>query len=205
MIKNLAALILCAASLTLSSASAVEGSKTFSAPHGGDAPGVLRRFCSAQEPGQSISLPQANGSWLLEMSRSGGMRPGKQQVQINSDGEISVTSEHYTRGRVTVECSLKAKLSAGDLLKLKESVRSSQVSAWRENYDDPKHPVCCDQPTTELTLHWRQPGGAKASHKTSWYPGSSQLRPADLVEVATTGQTLWNKTSERCADHRAKD
>ena len=97
MIKNLSALFLCVVILILSSTPAVEGAKTFSLPHD-DAPGVVRRFCGAQENGQAISLPQMKDSWLIEMSRDGGMRPVKYSIQINSDGDISVTSESYQAG-----------------------------------------------------------------------------------------------------------
>jgi hypothetical protein len=200
MIKRSAALGLCLALLFLSSTLHVEGAKTFSLSSSDRARGEGSRFRAVQENSQPITLPQAKGAWLIEISRDGGMRPRKLSVRINSKGEISVASERYAQGRSTIECSLKAKLSAEDLLKLKEAVRAARLSAWRESYDDPGYSICCDQPTTHMTLHLRGAGGAKTSHQTSWYPGSSQLLPADLAELATLGQTLWNKTRERCED-----
>jgi hypothetical protein len=205
MIKSSAALGFCLAILILSSPFPAEGSKVFSPPHGADdRPAETGDFFAVQEAGASISLPDAEGSWLIQMSRDGGMLPRKLSIQINSEGEVAVISERYTQGRPALDCSLKAKLSAEDLLKLKESVRAAEFSAWRERYEHPKHPVCCDQPTTRLTLDRREAAGAKASYKTSWYPGSSELLPSDLVELATLGQALWNKTSERCEDRRRK-
>ncbi|HUQ31976.1 MAG TPA: hypothetical protein VM095_07645 [Pyrinomonadaceae bacterium] len=127
------------------------------------------------------------------------MRPRKESVRITSNGEITVTSEHPVQGKQIVDCLLKEKLSAEDLLKLKDAVRAARYNAWPESYEDPRHPVCCDQPTTHFTLE-RHTGAGRAhkSYSTSWYPGSSQLRPADLEKLAATAQTLWNKTSEHC-------
>lgn len=202
MIKNLAMLGLCLAFLLLSSAFPVEGSKTY-AP-GDYAISEAGPFLKAQENSHAISLPEARGAWLIEMSRDGGMRPSRYTVQINSDGELSVTSSRYIQGRLTIECSLKEKLSAEDLLKLKRRVRSSKFSAWRENYEDPKNPVCCDQPTTRLTLQRRGAAGAQESHKTSWYPSSSQLRPADIVSLADITGELWNNARARCENQSAE-
>jgi hypothetical protein len=160
--------------------------------------GVRMYFFAAQEQGKALSLPRAKGAWLIEMSRDGGMRPVRHTVQINSDGEIYVTTERYVRGNRTIDCSLKAKVSAAELLQLKESVRLARLSAWRTSYSDPKHPICCDQPTTRFELHQRGTNGAKMSYPTAWYPGSSQMRPSDLVQISTLGQTLWTKMRERC-------
>jgi hypothetical protein len=155
----------------------------------------------ARAEGDKPSAPaQAKVSWVIEMSRSGGMRPRKESVQISSNGEISVTSERFERGKTIVECSLKEKLSNEDLLELRQAVRSAQYNTWLERYEDPEHPICCDQPTTHLTLRRRGAGGQTVTHSTSWYPGSSDLRPAGLEKLSTLGQTLWNKTRERCAN-----
>lgn len=157
-----------------------------------------------QEEAQTRLLPQKDGAWLIEMSRSGGMRAGKESVFINSDGEISVIAERYESGRTVIDCSYKGKLSAEDFQKLKTAMTSAKLSKWREGYDNPKHPICCDQPTTSLTVHRREiaegdgGGDGTVSQTTSWYPGSSQLRPKDLVNLATIAQTLWNNTRERC-------
>jgi hypothetical protein len=202
MIKRLAALGLCLALLVLSSTLPVEGAKTFHLERGGNnnARGESSPFLRAQENNQSLLLPQSKGAWLISMSRDGGMRPRQHSVQINSNGEISVNTTRYTQGHLLTDCSMKAKLSAEDLLRLRESVRAARLSAWRERYEDPKHPICCDQPTTRITLQRREAGGAKQSYQTSWYPGSSQLRPADLARIATLTQTLWNKTNGRCVE-----
>ena len=159
-----------------------------------------------QEKGQPISLPPTNGAWLIEISRSGGMRPGKQSVQLNSAGEISVVSEHFKSGGTVVDCALKEKLSTEDFQKLKAALRTARLSSWRERYEDPKHPICCDQPTTRLTVRRREiaegdgGGDGTISQTTSWYPGSSQLRPVGLVKLAEVAQTLWSKTSAHCAN-----
>jgi hypothetical protein len=146
----------------------------------------------------ALSLPQAQGAWLIEISRSGGMRPHKDSVSINSEGEIGVTSESRVAGRVKVDCALKEKLPAEDSGKLKQAVSSAKPSAWSSRYSDPAHPICCDQPTTSLTLQLRQPDGTARTYSTSWYAGSAKMRPADLVEVLTLAQPLWNNLSERC-------
>lgn len=199
-------LVLCLALLAVSAAIVqVEGSKDASDSQSGDAQGEGRKFSDTQESSPTRSLPPTNGAWLIEMSRSGGMRPGKESVGINSDGEIGVISEHYEGGRTVVDCSLKEKLRAEDLQRLKAALRSAKLSAWRESYDDPKHPICCDQPTTHLTVHRREigegdgGGDGTVSQSTSWYPGSSELRPAGLAKLAEVAQTLWNNVRGHCA------
>jgi hypothetical protein len=156
-------------------------------------------FSIHAEGKKNLSRPQAKVAWVIEMSRDGGMRPRRESVRLTSDGEISYTSEHLAQGKRVVDCSLKERLSTEDLAKLKQAVRAAKYNAWLENYEDVKHPVCCDQPTTQLTLQ-RGSGGARTSYSTSWYPSSSQLRPADLEKIATLAQTLWNKTSEHCGN-----
>ena len=203
MIKRvLCQLGLCIALLALSYAAAQVEEPKDSPAQKSAARGNL--FSSTQEDEPRFTLPPKNGAWLIEMSRSGGMRPAKESVGINSDGEISVVSEHYEQGRAVIDCSLKEKLSAADFLKLKKALNAANRSKWRERYEDPKHPICCDQPTTRLTLRHREiaegdgGGDGTISQSTSWYPGSSELRPRDLVELATVAQTLWNNARERC-------
>jgi len=165
-------------------------------------------FGGAQEPENSntLPLPQGNGAWLIHMSRSGGMRPSKQTVSVNSLGEISVYAEHYGAGGATVvDCSLKVKLPDEDFLRLKEVVRASKPTMWHNGYEDKKHPICCDQPTTRLTFSRRDSRDLTRTVKTSWYPGSSKLRPADLTELASVVQELWNKASERCEAGEASE
>lgn len=152
-----------------------------------------------------IALPQGAGAWLLEVSRDGGMRPSRQVISINSDGEVFVYAEHYAAGAAVVDCYAKAKLTAEDFLKLKEAVRSSSSGSWLSGYSDKKHPICCDQPTTRLKLHRREASGSTRTHRASWYPGSSELRPADLAKVAEAAEELWNKARERCEAGEANE
>ena len=158
------------------------------------------RFGGAQEPesNNTLSTPGGRGAWVVSMSRSGGMRPAKQTVSANSAGEISVYSEHYASGKTVVDCSVKAKLADEDFLRLKEAVRASKPKAWRDAYSDPKHPICCDQPTTRLTFTLNESPDLIRMVGASWYPGSSKLRPADLTALANVVQELWGKASERC-------
>lgn len=156
-------------------------------------------FHVKQEASQlALSLPVGKGSWLIEVSRSGGKRPGKESVRINSAGEIVVISEHFKNGQREVDCSLKEKLSHAELLKLKGAILSAKPSVWQDRYSDPKHPICCDQPTIELALQKLEARGKARTYSTSWYPGSSKLRPADLDDVATLVQTIWNDVRDRC-------
>jgi hypothetical protein len=159
------------------------------------------RFGGAQESegGNTLALPHGQGAWTISMSRSGGMRPARQTVSVNSDGEVSVYAEHQAAGKAVVDCSIKVKLAGEDFLKLKEAVRASKPAAWRAGgYSDEKHPICCDQPTTRLTFSRREARDSTRVVETSWYPGSSKLRPADLTALADVVQELWNKASERC-------
>lgn len=146
----------------------------------------------------ALSLPVGKGSWLIEVNRSGGMRGGKESVSINSAGEIVVTSERYRNGQREVDCSRKEKLSGAELFKLKQAILSAKPSTWQDRYSDPKHPICCDQPTTELSLQRLEARGKARTYSASWYPGSSKLRPADLDAVATLVQTIWNDVRDRC-------
>ncbi len=146
----------------------------------------------------ALSLPKAKGSWLIEISTSGGMRPVKNTVQINSAKEISVMSEALRNGQNTVTCSRKEKLSERDFLKIKAAVTSAKPSAWETDYSDPKHPVCCDQPTTHLKLSLRDGKGRGQEHSTSWYPGSYDLVPTDLKALETFIHPLWNAVEDRC-------
>jgi hypothetical protein len=202
MIKKMLALGLCVAFLALSYAVAQGEESNYSPSQNSDAQSKV--VSDIQEAQSVASLPPTDGVWLIEMSRSGGMRPAKESVQINSEGEINVISEHYEQGRTVVDCSFKGKLSAEDFLKVKKALNSTNRSKWRESYDDPKHPVCCDQPTTHLTLRRREigegdgGGDGTVSQTTSWYPGSSELRPRDLATLATIAQTLWNNAREHC-------
>lgn len=205
MIKRMLVSGVCLSLLALlSGAGKVEGAKvSFQKER---AQGEVEKLPERQENGQSISLPPTNGAWLIEISRSGGMRPGKRSVQLNSAGEISVVSEHFQSGRTVVECSLKEKLSTEDFQKLKAALRRARLSSWRESYEDPRHPICCDQPTTHLTVHRREiaegdgGGDGTISQTTSWYPGSAEFRPVGLVKLAEVAQTLWNKASGHCAN-----
>ena len=152
-----------------------------------------------------LPLPWVNGAWVLEMSRDGGMRPSRQTVSINSAGEIAVRAEHYAGGAPVVDCSMKAKLSAEEFQKFEEAFRAVKPASWLEGYSDKKHPICCDQPTTRLTLLRRDSRDATRRYSTSWYPGSSELRPADLAALSEVAQELWNKASERCEAGEASE
>lgn len=192
MMKRMFASLLCLALPVLSSVMHgrnLEGAQNFLAAD---------FFIEQEETQVALQLPAGKGSWLIEASRSGGMRPAKDSVSINSAGEITVISEHYRKGQRQVDCSRKETLSRSDLLKLNRAILSAKPSAWKERYSDPQHPICCDQPTIELSLRWREARGMMRTYKTSWYPGSSQLRPVDLVDVQTLIQPLWNNTSGRC-------
>ena len=145
-----------------------------------------------------LTLPQAKGAWLIEINRSGGMRPRKSSVSLNSAGDISVTSEHFARGSSIVDCSLKEKLAARNLRALRQAIASAKPAEWKDRYDDPAHPICCDQPTTSLTLEWRAANGATKTYSTSWYPDSSRLRPADLVSIESLIEPLWSRASAGC-------
>ncbi|HEY0380493.1 MAG TPA: hypothetical protein VGC87_26505 [Pyrinomonadaceae bacterium] len=161
---------------------------------------ALLLFGGAQKAAENLSPPaQGQGAWAVSMSRSGGMRPAKQTVGVNSGGQISVYAEHYKAGgAAVVDCSVKVKLADADFLKLKEAVRASRPASWREDYSDEKHPACCDQPTIRLTFSRRESRDSTRVINTSWYPGSSELRPADLAALADMVQELWNKASEHC-------
>jgi hypothetical protein len=205
MIKRMLVSGVCLSLLALlSGAGQVEGAKV--SFQKSSVQGEVEKLPEQQENGQSISLPPTNGAWLIEMSRDGGMRPGKRSVQLNSAGEISVVSEHFEGGRIVVGCSLKEKLSTEDFQKLKAAMSRAKLSSWRERYEDPKNPICCDQPTTHLTVRRREiaegdgGGDGTISQTTSWYPGSAEFRPPGLVKLAEVAQTLWNKVSGRCAN-----
>lgn len=146
----------------------------------------------------TLSLPKPKDSWLIEISRSGGMRPVKETVQINSIKEIMVASEELRNGRNAVTCSRKEKLSERDFLKIKAAVTSAKPSAWETDYSDPLHPICCDQPSTHLKLSLRDGKGKERDYSTSWYPGSYNLVPTDLKALETFIQPLWNAVEERC-------
>lgn len=165
------------------------------------------QFGGAQESesDNTLPLPQGRGAWLISMSRDGGMRPAKQNMSVNSDGEISVYAEHYAAGGTVVDCSIRVKLAPEDFLRLKEVVRASKPARWRDGYEDKKNPICCDQPTTRVTLRRREARDSTRTVSTSWYPGSSELRPADLIEVATVVQELWSKASARCEAGEASE
>jgi hypothetical protein len=173
MMKSKGVLLICLTLLITSRGALVEGSKS------------------------SMISQEKTPAWVIEMSRNGGMRPRKNSLSINSDGWVIVTSEHLSQGKTVTDCSLKEKLSAEDLLKLEEAVRSAKSQAWKKMYEDAEHPQCCDQPTNNLTLKER---GAKRSYSTSWYPGSSSLRPDDLVKIAELAQTVWSKASAHCGN-----
>lgn len=145
----------------------------------------------------ALPLPKGKGAWRIEISRSGGMRPVKETVQINSAGEIYVLSEQVGGGKPTITCSRKEKLSARELLKINAAIMSAKPSSWKDSYSDPSHPICCDQPTTEVKLQWR---GGKGQEETgaSWYPGSYNLVPSDLKAIATFIQPQWDAVRDHC-------
>jgi len=167
---------------------------------------LLLAAAAAQEDNKPLlPLPRVNGAWVLEMNRDGGMRPSRQTVSISSEGEIAVRAEHYAAGAAVVDCSMKAKLSAEDFRKFEEAFRAVKPASWLEGYSDKKHPVCCDQPTTRLTLRRRDSRDSTRSYSTAWYPGSSELRPADLASLAEVAQELWTRASERCEAGEASE
>lgn len=146
----------------------------------------------------ALSLPKKENSWLIEISRSGGMRPVKETIQLNSIKEISIASEEFRNGQNRVVCSRKEKLSERDFLKIKAAVTSAKPSAWETGYSDPAHPICCDQPMTHLKLSLRDDKGKAKDYSTSWYPGSYGLVPTDLKALETFIQPLWNAIEDRC-------
>jgi hypothetical protein len=146
----------------------------------------------------TLSLPKGKDAWLVEISRYGGMRPVKEIVQLNSAGEINAISEQFGSGKTTVNCSRKEKLANRELLKIKAAIISAKPSAWEEHYSDPQHPVCCDQPTTEVKLRRRGDKGQEQSYSTSWYPGSYNLVPSDLKAMTTFIQPQWDAVREHC-------
>ncbi|HKC64256.1 MAG TPA: hypothetical protein VKB86_11490 [Pyrinomonadaceae bacterium] len=152
----------------------------------------------ADENKAALALPKQKSSWLVEISRSGGMRPVKQTVQLNSTKEIMVTSEALRNGQNTITCSRKEKLSERDFLKIKAAVTSAKPSAWETDYFDPKHPICCDQPSTHIKLSLRDDKGKEQDYSTSWYPGSYSLVPTDLKALETFIQPLWSAVEDRC-------
>lgn len=156
------------------------------------------RLSFTDESKAALSLPRPKGSWLIEMSRSGGMRPIKETVQLNSLKEIMVTSDEFRDGHDTVTCSRKEKLSERDFLKIKAAITSAKPNAWETDYFDPKHPICCDQPSTHVKLSVRDDKGKEQDYSTSWYPGSYGLVPTDLKALGTFIQPLWNVVSDRC-------
>ena len=144
------------------------------------------------------SLPKRKGAWTVEISRSGGMRPVKETVKLNSAGEINVVSEQMRGGKTSVTCSRTEKLSARELLKINAAITSAKPSVWKDSYSDPAHPVCCDQPTTEVKLQQRDNKGQEQSYSTSWYPGSYNLVPTDLKAIATFIQPQWDTVRDHC-------
>ena len=145
-----------------------------------------------------LPLPKGKGAWLMEISRSGGMRPVTETVRLNSAGDIMVTSERFMGGKKNVECSRTERLAPRELLKIKQSVASLKPAAWKADYSDPQHPVCCDQPTTRVKLQWRGDKGAARAYEASWYPGAYELVPTDLKALATFVQSSWDAARGHC-------
>ena len=152
---------------------------------------------SDEEDAPTLSLPKGKGAWRIEISRSGGMRPVKETVELNSTGEIIVLSEQMSGGKRSINCSRKEKLSARELLKINAAIASAKPSTWKDSYSDPQHPICCDQPTTEVKLQRRGDKGQEET-STSWYPGSYNLVPSDLKAIATFIQPQWDAVREHC-------
>jgi hypothetical protein len=144
-----------------------------------------------------LALPKGKGAWRIEISRSGGMRPVKETVQLNSTGEINVLSEQMRGGKTTLNCSRKEKLSARELLKINAAITAAKPSTWKDGYSDPQHPICCDQPTTEVKLERRGDKGQEET-STSWYPGSYSLVPSDLKAITTFIQPQWDAIRDHC-------
>lgn len=146
----------------------------------------------------ALSLPKGKGAWLIELSRSGGMRPVTEVVRVNSVGEIGVISEQLGGDNPAADCAHKEKLAAREFLKIKAAVAAANPTAWQDRYSDPARPVCCDQPTTAVKLSRRDEQGREQSYSASWYPGSYDLVPTDLKAIATFIQPQWNALNGRC-------
>lgn len=155
-------------------------------------------LCLDKGDAAALLLPKGKDAWLIEISRSGGRVGSKETVRINSAGEISVVSEHYGNGGPTVDCSRKETISPRELLKIKAAITSAQPSDWKNSYDDPQHPICCDQTTTGVKLQRRNEKGQAQSYTTSWYNGTYKMVPADLKGISTFIQPLWNATQAHC-------
>ena len=196
MMRRMLAAILCLSFLALSSTMRGRGGE-------GERANSLRQsenigfVLSGEGNAPTPSLPKGKGAWRIEISRSGGMRPVKETVEINSTGEINVLSEQMSGGKRSVNCSRKEKLSARELLKINAAITSARPTTWKDSYSDPQHPICCDQPTTEVKLQRR---GDKGQEETSasWYPGSYSLVPADLKAIATFIQPQWDAVRDHC-------
>lgn len=149
----------------------------------------------------ATQLPEGDGAWLIELTRSGGMLPVTETFSLNSAGELSLTRKRMTGGRVAVECSRKERLPARDLLKIKAAVLSAEPSAWKKDYEDPQSPICCDQPTTRVKLSRRGAKGRAQGYSTSWYPGSYETVATDLKALLTFIQPLWDAAHDRCTSN----
>jgi len=196
MMRRMLAFMLCLSFLALSSTTRGRGGE-------GDRANSLRKsenncfVVSDEGDAPALSLPKGKGAWRIEISRSGGMRPVKETVELNSTGEIIVLSEQMSGGKRSVNCSRKEKLSARELLKINAAITSAKPSTWKDSYSDPSHPICCDQPTTEVKLQRRGDKGQEET-STSWYPGSYNLVPSDLKAIATFIQPQWDAVRDHC-------
>jgi hypothetical protein len=196
MMRRMLASILCLSFLALSSTTRGRGGEGERA----NSPGKSENNCfvlSDEGNALLLSLPKGKGAWRIEIGRSGGMRPVKETVQLNSTGEINVLSEQMSGGKTTVTCSRKEKLSPRELLKINAAITSAKPSAWKDSYSDPSHPICCDQPTTEVKLQ-RRGDKDQEETSTSWYPGSYNLVPTDLKAIATFIQPQWDAVRDHC-------
>lgn len=200
--KRTIAFLLCFAIPALSSQTAVRSTEPSRHLSENAKPSLLKSDTSQHLRSQTkrivIQLPRTRGAWLVEMSRDGGMRPSKSSVSVNFAGDITATSEHFAGGKTVIDCSLKERVPTKALRALREAIAAGRVSIWKDRYEDPEHPICCDQPTTNLTLQWRGTDGLTKTFNTSWYPGSFKLVPADLVKIVELIQPLWNKVGEDC-------
>lgn len=123
------------------------------------------------------SLPNVAGTWLLEVTTSGGIAPSmRKSIVLRSSGGAYVLNH-------LGQPICNARMTASELQRIGDLVAATHPEKWAGSYVLPSNPEgCCDQIRTTLKLTRADQAGRPIAYETFWFDDHLAL-PIDLASL----------------------
>jgi PAN domain len=123
-----------------------------------------------------VPLPPGKpGEWVVERTTRGGVAGRSFKLSVKSDG-------HFTREGSNLNKKAEGTVPAAALEKLNRAILAAKPATWKENYNRPGVPECCDLVFTSLQLDVCGPDGKWIRYSGGWiFP---YMLPKDLEAVS---------------------